>query len=423
MAEADRTRVGAVDGAWLRMDSEHNPMVITTVLVLDGAVPHARVEALLRERLLVHPRFRQRVASSAVPFAPSHWEIDPCFDLATHLHHVALPAPADEAALRDLVSDLASMPLDRARPLWQIHHVEGLAQGSVLVARIHHAVGDGVALVELLLTLTDEGASGDPEVVGVVPRRARGPFDLARQVGAQAIALGRMLLLPADPPSGLKGTLGVRKRVAWSRPVDLARLKAAASVRSAKLNDVLMAAVAGALRSYLGARGTLPEAMRALVPVYVRGHESTGDLGNHFGLVFVPLPIAESSVEGRVVAAKAAMDDLKRSPDALVALGVLAAMGVASEEIERIGIDVFTRKASLLVTNVPGPSGELHLAGRRLAALLVWAPVSGDVGFCASLLSYAGTLRLGVSADGGLVPDPEAVVAAFEAEVDEICTS
>ena len=418
MAGLERARVGAVDGAWLRMDSPHNPMVITTVLVLEGRVPHAHVEALLRDRLLAHPRFRQRAALSAFPFAPAWWEEDPCFDLRTHLHHLALPAPADDAALRDLVSDLASTPLDRARPLWQIHHVEGYAEGSVLVARVHHSVGDGVALVELLLSLTDEGVTRDPEVVGLIAPRAHGPLQLARQAGAQAASLARMLLLSSDPPSGIRGPLGLRKRLAWSRPLEVARLKEAARSRSAKLNDLLMATVGGALRTYLSRRGALPESMRALVPVYVRGHAAVGDLGNHFGLVFVPIPITVEGLEGRIASAKAAMDDLKRSPDALVALGVLAAMGIASEQIERIGIDVFSRKASLLITNVPGPPAELHLAGCRLTTLLVWAPVSGQIGFGVSLMSYAGKLRLGVSSDVGLVPDPEAVVEAFEALVE-----
>jgi hypothetical protein len=414
MASRERELLSAVDAAWLRMDSADNPMTITSVLVLDGPIEHARVEALLRERLLVEPRFCQRVVPSALPLGPPRWERDPSFDLRNHLHHVALPAPADEGALRDLVSDLVSTPLDRNHPLWQLHHVEGLREGAVFVSRLSHAIGDGVALVELLLTLTDEGASGDAEVVGVVPPGAHGPFALARQLGEQALALGRMLLLPSDPPSGIKGPLGARKRVAWTRPVPVDALKEAARLRSATLNDVLVATVAGALRAYLVRREALPDRMRALVPIYVRGRAAAGELGNHFGLVFVPLPIGIEGIDARIAAAKATMDDLKHAPDALVALGVLAAFGVASEELERIGVDVFTRKASLMVTNVPGPPAELHLAGRRLTTLVVWAPVSGHIGVGVSLLSYAGMVRMGVAADAGLVPDPEAITAAFE---------
>lgn len=409
--------VSAVDGAWLRMDTPTNAMVITSVLVFDGPLDHARLERVIRERLLTHARFRQRVVRSPVPLAPAHWQLDPGFDLRSHFHHVALPKPGDEAALRDLLSDIASTPLDRERPLWQLHHVEGYGPGSVVVSRVHHAVGDGVALVALLLSMTDEGAGLDPEVVGLVPDKARGAFALARQTTEQAVALGRLLLLPADPPSALKGPLGVQKRLAWSRAIPLDALRAAAHARAVKLNDLLMAALTASVRGWLASKGALPETLRALVPVYVRGRGSGGELGNHFGLVFVPLPVGVADGEERVRAAKAAMDEVKAAPDALVALGVLAAMGVASEEIERIGIDIFTRKASLLATNVPGPPAPLHLGGARVSTMLVWAPVSGHIGLGASMLSYAGELRFGVSSDAGLVPDPHTLVAGFEEAV------
>jgi diacylglycerol O-acyltransferase len=409
--------MSAIDGAWLRMDSETNPMIIHAVLVFAGPIDHVRLETTLRERLLPHARFRHRVAPSALPLGPPRWEADPHFDLATHLHRAALPAPAGDAELEALIEDLASSPLDHARPLWQMHHVEGYRGGSVLVARVHHAVGDGVALVGLLLSLTDEGAGFSPEVVGLAPEKVRGPFALAKQAAEQAVALGRILLLPAEKPSPLRGPLGIRKRMAWSRPLALDDLKAKARARSAKLNDLLLSAVAGALHHYVLAHGGEARSFRALVPVYVQGHATEGDLGNHFGLVFVDLPSEIAHPEERLLATKRVMDVVKSAPDALVALTVLAAMGMASEDIERLGIDIFTRKASLLVTNVPGPPMPLHFAGEELDTLLVWAPVSGNIGLGVSILSYAGSLRLGVSADVGVVSEPHEIVAAFEREV------
>ena len=419
MSGTEREPMSAVDGAWLRMDSPTNPMMITAVMVLGCAIPHARLEALVHERLLRHARFRQRVVVSSVPLARMHWETDPGFDLRTHIHHVALPAPADEGALQDLVSDLLSTPLDHAHPLWQIHHVEGFAEGSVLVARVHHCVGDGVALVGVLLSLTDEGAGLEPEAVGLVPPKPSNVFALAKQMGGEALTLGRLLLLPSDPPSPLKGTLSVQKRVAWSKPFALDTLKAAAARRDAKLNDLLLASVSGAIREYLVSRDGLPKSLRAMVPVYIRGQVESGELGNHFGLVFVSLPIGEEDLEARIRATKHEMDQIKQQPDALVALTVLGAMGVASEDIERIGIDVFTRKASVLITNVPGPPVALHLAGTTLKRMLVSAPQSGHIGLGISLLSYAGELRMGIASDAGLVPDPETIVASFERLTDE----
>lgn len=410
-----------VDGAWLRMDSATNPMVINVALLLDGPVPHEEVEALLRDRLLSHARFRRRVAPSSLPLVPARWEDDPCFDLGTHLHRAALPSPHDERALQELVSDLMSAPLDRERPLWHVHHVEGYPGGSVLVARVHHAVGDGVALVKLLLSLTDGGPRSRqaPPPVGVAAAKARGPAELARMAGDRALALAKMLALPADPRGALKGALGVRKKVAWSRAFDLAELKGAAHARSAKLNDLVVASVSGALREYLANKGAASPALRALVPVYVRGHQREGaELGNHFGLVFMPLPVHVEGLEDRIAQAKRTMDDIKRAPDALAAIAVLAAMGVASRGIQRIGVDIFTRKASLLITNVPGPTEHLSLLGRRLSSVLVWAPVSGDVALGVTLLSYAGSMRMGVSSDARVVADPEGIVAAFEGVIE-----
>lgn len=409
--------LSAIDGAWLRMDSETNPMVIHAVLVFGGPIDQARLEATLRERLLPHARFRHRVVPSALPLGPPRWELDPHFDLANHLHRTALPAPGADAELEALVGDLASSPLDHARPLWQIHHVVGYRGGSALVARVHHAVGDGVALVGLLLSLTDEGAGLSPEVVGLVPEKAKGPFAIARQAAEQAMALGRILLLPAEPPSPLRGPLGIRKRMAWSGPLPLESLKRHARARTVKLNDLLLSAVAGALHHYVIAHGGYARTFRALVPVYVQGHATEGDLGNHFGLVFVDLPSEIADPEQRILATKRVMDAVKSAPDALVALTVLSAMGMASEDIERLGIDIFTRKASLLVTNVPGPPVPLHFAGEPLDTLLVWAPVSGNVGLGVSILSYAGSVRLGVSADAGVVPAPREIVALFEREL------
>lgn len=415
--QAIRELVGPVDGAWLRMDQPSNPMVITSMLVFDGPVDHGELRRLLETKLLRNPRFVQRVDQPRVPFFPAHWEPDPRFELDAHLVRAKLGPDAGEAELRTLVSERMSSPLPRDRPLWEIVHVEGGSFGSALVARVHHAVGDGVALVKLLLSLTDEGADIAPEVVGIAHAPMPRGFALAKKLAVQARTLARLLLLPADPPSPLRGSLGSHKRCAWSSALPLEPLKKVAKLHGAKLNDLLMAHLAGALREHLGEHGRVPEELRALVPVYLQGRAGDPELGNHFGLVFVPLPLGEAVPVARVRKLKSTMDALKTAEDALVALGVLGAMGLASEGIERLGIDIFTRKASLLVTNVPGPPSALHLAGRTLDSVMVWAPMSGSIGTGVSLLTYAGQLRVGVTCDARLVARPEAVVASFERQV------
>jgi diacylglycerol O-acyltransferase len=416
----ERETMSVVDAAWLRMDQPTNPMTITAVLRLAERLGRAELEALLRERLLAHDRFRQRAASSRVPFGPPSWELDETFALEAHVHHVGLPAPGDDEQLAALVGDLMSAPLERARPLWSVHVVDGPGAGSTLVARIHHAMGDGVALVRLLLGLTDEGAGLPPIEVGLSPSRPAHVLDAVRDAAAQAATLGRLLLLPSDPRTALKEPLGVVKRAAWSRAYGLGDLKAASRARGVTVNDLVTAAVAGAVRAHLLARGGWPEGreVRALVPVFLRSESAGQSLGNHFGLVFLALPIEASSPDERLRLVHERMRALKSSPDAMVALGVLGAMGVASRELEELGVDLFTRKASLLVTNVPGPPMPIHLAGKRLDDLLVWAPVSGHVGLGVSILSYAGRVRVGVACDAHVLQAPSELLGALERELE-----
>lgn len=398
------------------MDRATNPLTITVVWFFDEPLDFHRVEALVRDRLLAYPRFLQRIDDGLLG---AHWEPDPYFDLRDHLHHRALPAPGDRAALEEMIGDLMSTPLDRTKPLWQLHFIEGYQGGTALVTRLHHCIADGVALVALMIALTDEGEGVPPPVVGAPPKApSTGPIDTAKRLATEAAALGRMLMLPSDPQTALRGELGTRKVVSWSRPLPLDAIKAVARAAPGKVNDVLGAAVAGALRGYLAARGETRDdlVVRALVPVNLQGHRE-GDFGNHFGLVFCPLPLGEAAPLTRVREAKRRMDEAKQSPDAVVALGVLAAMGVASTEIEHIGVDIFTAKASLLMTNVPGPPVRIHIAGKELSGVVVWAPVSGAMSLGVSLLSYGGVVRLGVSSDARVVPDPHRIVEAFEQEI------
>jgi diacylglycerol O-acyltransferase len=430
--------VSPVDAAWLRMDRPTNPMMITALLQLEGRVPFEDVRRGIDERLVSNVRFRQRVVRSRVPFLPPRWTEDARFEIGAHVHRATLPSPGDEGALRNLVSDLMSTPFDRTRPLWDMHVVVDAPGGTAIVARVHHAVGDGVALVRVLLGASDRDdggggkrdvsdasarASRGPARVGVTRARASGLRAKTARAGAELATLVHLLTLPADAPSALKGDLGTRKRAAWSRPIPLARVYDVAHATGGKVNDVLLAAAFGAARTYLGAgderAGT--QALRALVPVYVRGDAEARDgaqaqgLGNHFGLVFVDLPAAGDPLS-RVRRAKATMDALKQAPDALVAMKVLGALGMASKTIERIGVDLFTGKASMLVTNVPGPPARVRLFGGRLATIVVWAPVSGSVGVGITLVSYAGEVRMGVSADVRRLGAPEALVTAFEAD-------
>jgi diacylglycerol O-acyltransferase / wax synthase len=434
--------ISAIDAAWLRMEDPTNLMMVTGVLLFDGRVDPDRLRAVVEERLLAFARFRQRVEEPPFGVGMPQWVTDDRFDLDAHLHHVALPEPADKLALEAFVGDVMSSPLDFTKPLWQLHLVEH-AGGSALVSRIHHAIADGIALVQVLLSLTDTSArprhrrrAGGPaaEAGGAALLRAGGwlaqtGFGLAREpgqalrvagIGADAAAtLARVALLPPDPTTALKGPLGVMKRAAWSEPIALTDVKAAGALAGGTINDVLVATAAGALRRYLGGRGDHVEGLdvRAALPVNLRPLDQAHRLGNQFGLVFLPLPLGVEDPVERLAEVKRRMDELKSSLQPMVAFGALTAIGFLPGRLQPLPVQFFGSKASLVLTNVPGPREPLYLAGEPLRRAMFWVPQSGRLGLGVSILSYAGEVMVGAASDAGLVPDPQAIVQAFEAEL------
>jgi diacylglycerol O-acyltransferase / wax synthase len=409
-----------VDAAWLRMDGPTNPMMITSLLLFDRPLSLEKVERVLRERLVpANARFR-RVAEEPRLGLP-RWVEDPHFDLRNHHHRVALPAPGGEAELRELVADLLSARLDRRRPLWDVHLVEGVGEGCAVVTRMHHAIGDGVSLIKLLLKLVDDDEHPAPAKVGQRPPAVSGVRALLRQAAAQAGMLTSLLLLPADRHTPLRGKLGPRKHAAWSNPLPVEELKELARAEGGTLHDVLAALVAGALRRHLEERAALSPGLevRALVPVNLRSDDDQS-LGNRFGLVFLPLPLSVEGAVARLREVQQRMEEIKTSSQALVALELLGALGLATSELERWGVQFFSGKATAMMTTVPGPARPVSFGGVPLSGLAVFAPGSGHVGLCVTHISYAGAVRVGISCDTQLVPDPGALVGALEAELEAL---
>jgi WS/DGAT/MGAT family acyltransferase len=452
-------RMSSVDAAWLRMEEPTNLMMITAVLWFDEPPDWERLKAVVRERLVGRfPRFRQRVVEPGGLLAAPYWEEDPAFGLEAHLGHAVVPPPGDRDALEALVSQWMSTPLERSRPLWQFHLVEGFGQGSALLVRIHHTLADGIALARVLLSLMDEGAeehfTPEPPPREEQPRpgwvkllrgaravasgtRAawkRGaelisePIhvgDLVREGARGAAALGRLALMPADPPTVLRGELGTVKRAAWSDPMPLEEVKAIGRAMESTINDVLLAALTGTLRRYLEERGGAVEDLRAFIPVNLRPLDAPipRELGNRFGLVFLDLPVKEVEPRRRLRALKQRMDALKRSPEAALTFGMLGMVGMAPVAVERAAVEVLAAKGTLIVTNVPGPRHPVYLAGTKLAGLMFWVPQSGKVGLGVSIFSYAGKVTVGVSVDAGLVPDPHRLVIGFQEELKALASA
>jgi len=185
------------------------------------------------------------------------------------------------------------------------------------------------------------------------------------------------------------------------------------------VNDVLLTALTGALRRYLESKDGLVEEVRAVVPYNLRatGAPLPRTLGNRFGLVFLGLPVGAAERDDRLAGIKTRMDEIKDSPEGAIGFGLLTTIGSTPSQVEKAVIDLFSSKATMVVTNVPGPTSQVYLAGAPVAGVIPWVPTSGDIGIGISIFSYAGQVFVGLAADAGLLPDPELVVAAFEEEV------
>jgi diacylglycerol O-acyltransferase len=441
-------KMAAVDTTWLRMDRPTNRMVIVGVMLLQGPVDLDGLERLIADRLLRHRRFRQCVEHRA---SGIFWRDDPQFDVARHIVRARLPDPGGKAALEAYVAERASHPLDPARPLWQFHLVEDYEGGVALVTRIHHAIADGIALIGVMLSLTgdappppepvsedqvgldallkpltdafDQGWRATGAVLDVATSPAR-MLGLAVQGTDVAAELGWLLAMPKDSPTRLKGALSGEKRVAWSEPLRLSEVKAIGHAIGCSVNDVLLASVAGALRSYLASKGdaTAGVEVRALIPVNLRPSTASthGAMGNQFGVVALSLPVGEADASARTHEVRRRMEALKSGSEAKVTLGLFAALGRAPKLVQEQLFDLLLSRASAVMTNVPGPQHALKLAGAPIRQIIFWVPQSGSIGMGVSILTYNGHVQFGLITDAALVPDPEDVVGRFASEFEKL---
>ncbi|HRN59725.1 MAG TPA: wax ester/triacylglycerol synthase family O-acyltransferase [Chiayiivirga sp.] len=453
-----REAMSKVDTAWLRMEKPTNLMMITGVLMFGQRLSITALRQLIGERFLAFRRFRQKAVDAGTS---CHWETDADFDLEWHVRLTALPGEAGTAELQRLVSQLASTALDHSKPLWQFHLVENYNGGSALIARVHHCYADGIALVQVLLSLTDVSPEPAPDenladawlkqdgdritrrffypgrrqvdqamkLGGRVLDGSRALYRdpglatvIAREGGEIARELAQALTLSDDPPTALKRPLGVIKRCAWAEPLSLDEVKTVGRVLGCTVNDVLLACAAGALRDYLVERDEDPDGLilRATVPVNLRPLEHAKKLGNHFGLVFLELPVGQANPVARVLAVAENMNRIKSSRQALMTFGALATLGMTPTPVQRIALDIFSRKASAVATNVPGPQMPLYLAGAPITEFMFWVPQTGGIGVGLSILSYQGRVHFGLIADAKSIPDPGWVARRFARQFETL---
>jgi WS/DGAT/MGAT family acyltransferase len=387
------------------------------------------------------------------------WKEDPHFDLDAHVHRIGLNEPDQKASLEELVSDLMSSPLDLAKPPWQFHLIERYDEGSVLIGRIHHCIGDGIALIQVLISLADEefdpsratpSYGKDPSKGSLVGRLLRPvgkavtsvgrtagtlaagsfdfvqhpgkAFDWAKQGMSVGAAVSKIALMANDSETRFKAPAGVMKRAAWSLPTPLDRVKTIGHATGAKVNDVLLAAVAGSLRRYFETHGEPTDGVevRVAIPVNLRPLEQAFDLGNEFGLVFLALPVGIADARERLLEVKHRMDQVKSSAEPGVVFGILQAIGAGPELMHQQVVEILGAKTSGVVTNVPGPEQRLHFLGNPIRRLMFWVPRAGDIGLGISIISYADEVLIGVATDAKMAPDPRTIVEGFHAELDAL---
>lgn len=454
-----RERMAAADAAWLHMDRRTNLMVINGVLWFDQPVDWNVLRKVIDQRLVQpYPRFRHRAVESHRPLTPPYWEEDPQFDIDNHLHHIALPAPGDHGALQRFVGDRMSVPMDRTKPLWHVYFIDGYGEGCAMLLRVHHSVADGIALAQVLWSLTDDHPRAEITPRPLVESRRGGPTSLlgtlthpataaaafARDAAGALIhesievatnpsklrdfaaagrdgaaALAKEIFTPEDVKTVMSGETVVGKRAVWSTPIPLADIRTVGSATSTTVNDVLLTAVTGALRRYLERRDSLVDKVRVLVPFNLRPTDRPlpRTLGNKFGLVLLDLPVGLVDAHQRLASIHTQMDAIKHSPEGAVSFGLLTGMGLSPSQVEKVFVDFFTSKASAVMTNVPGPRGEMYLAGTPLRGVIAWVPRSGQQPMGVSIFSYNNEVTVGLAVDAALVPEPETIIKDFRDEL------
>lgn len=439
------------------------------ITVLDGLPDETRLRSKVEHALATIPRLRQRVVSPPLRLAPPEWRDDPTLDLEYHLRRVAVPSPGGMRELLDLSSTLASMPLDRSRPLWAFTLVEGLEGGrAALLQQVHHTITDGVGGLRLSLSLVDlepdpepvppparsatatvadevaaeaqTAAEADPiarttpiEVVGdavvysarsnarlagavitALARTARHPAKIGGRAGG-AVALARsvrrqvLVTDAARSPLMSERSLGRHFEVV-QLPLD--RAKTAAGRLGGTLNDLYVTGVAGALGIYHERMGVSCDELRMAMPVSLR--DGASDAGsNAFAPTRVVVPVQPKEPVPRFAAVHQALAGLRAEP-------VLSAVGPLSALLAPLPTAVLvnmarsqSRTIDFATSNLRGSPVALYLGGRRIEASFPMGPRSG-VPLNATLLSYSDSLDIGINLDPVSITDPPALMAALD---------
>ena len=452
-------RLTAIDASFLHQEGPVSHMHIGALVIAEGPPPlYADLLDAIRRRLHLVPRYRQRLVFPPANSGRPLWSDDADFNLDYHVRHTALPSPGSREQLQNLCARVFSQQLDRSKPLWEMWLVEGLHDGSFgLLTKAHHAMIDGIAGVDLATVLFDLGPEPTPIDESLdpwVPERSPTSIDLLRAgvagMAKASIAIAtkafgalrtpdRALLeareaaegigeivwagLNPAPTTPLNVAIGPHRRFA-TVVSELSDFKTVKNAFGGTVNDVVLAVVAGALRTWLHGRGVRTEGMelRALVPVSVRVQDERGETGNRLAAMRGPLPVWVVEPVERLAVVREAMADLKESKQAVGSEVLSSVQNFAPPTIlaQASRINFSTRLFNMLVTNIPGPQFPLYVVGRKMHTVFPIAFLPKDHALAIAIMSYDGHMNFGLLGDYDAMYDLDELASAIEDALAEL---
>jgi WS/DGAT/MGAT family acyltransferase len=440
---------------------ERDPLLrstITSVVVLERAPDHARLEDKMERASRTVVRLRQRVIGNALSFSPPRWEVDPNFDLDYHLRFVKAANGGTMRDLFDIAEPIGMQAFDRARPLWEFTVVEGLEDGRAgMIMKVHHAVTDGIGGVKLLMETFD--AEEDPGDLGEMPasppvhvmsqrerfldavaheqRRAMGiakrslgnlsqaaigtaadPVGVGVRVGETVSSAARLLAPASEPLSPLMTNRSLSVQF-HTLTVPLAEMKTAGRRAGGKLNDAFVAAIASGWRRYHDQHGEPASALRMSMPINVRTEATENVAGNQFAPARFPVPLTVVDPVHRMKVVRDLVLRARAEP-------ALALTEPLANILNRLHPDLTTgifgsmlRGVDFVTSNVPGPPFPIYLSGARVISQFPFGPLAAAAANV-TLLSYMDDLNIGVNTDPAAVPDPDVLIECMQEGFDEI---
>jgi diacylglycerol O-acyltransferase len=454
-------RLSSTDASFLHQEGPSSHMHIGALVTADGPAPaYEDFLNVIRSRLHLVPRYRQRLVFPPANSGRPLWADDTDFNVEYHVRHTALPAPGSREQLQNLCARIFSQQLDRSKPLWELWLMEGLEDGRFgLLTKAHHAMIDGIAGVDLGTVMFDLGLEPrdvDDDLEPWEPDPEPSPVDLLSagvkslvRAGAEVTAHALGALAKPDraiedarvaaegvseivwatmnpaPPTPLNVEIGPHRRfVGIEAP--LQDFKTVKNAFGGTVNDVVLTVVAGALREWLHSRGVRTEGLelRALVPVSVRTEDQRGDAGNRLAAMRGPLPVYVEDPVQRLAVVRAAMDDLKESKQAVGAEVLASVQNFAPPTVlaQASRLNFSTRLFNMLVTNIPGPQFPLYVSGREMRTVFPIAFLPKDHALAIAIMSYNGQMNFGLLGDYDAMPDLDAVGESIGASLAELVT-